>query len=352
MHTLVDAPAFAFEQTEFDWGDVVLAAIGLGEWERLERTLAEGLACVGEADQLGRRQAGETLHHAVVSFRRARRLLAGDDYLRWLADRSLATADLRDHLERTALRERAGDRLDGILAGYPPGPAPVTATIRAEATLSGCLDAWAERLARCAAATLWLVAAGERAPAPSNAAAAALLGEASAYPASGLTASHRDAPDRASRIAALLAADQAFCERAVTRERIERCLSEHRLDWQRFAWDEATFAREGAAREAALAVREDQTTLDAVAALAHTRLEAREAFFDQAADLAGLLAASAPGELIGPLACDWGWRLVRVRDRTPAAIEDAGVRERARLELLEDALERHLAGRVHWHGEH
>jgi hypothetical protein len=99
-------------------------------------------------------------------------------------------------------------------------------------------------------------------------------------------------------------------------------------------------------------VRQDRTPIRVVADLGHTRLDTREAYFDQASELAGLLAASAPGDVIGPLAYEGGWRLVWLRERTPAAIEDTALRERATTQLVEDALARHLAGRVHWYGQH
>lgn len=348
MHTLVDTPAFRFEDNEFAWADVVLAAVAWGEWQQLERSLAEGLACAAESDELGERVDGEATHADVVSFRRARRLLAGDEYLGWLAERSLSTVDLRSHLERNALHRHAGASLEQVLAAHAPGPDQLAATIRAEAILSGRLQAWAERLVRCAAAGRGLAAAGETSPAPAEGSVTAVLEALAASPASGL----RPDRGRATQILAMLAAYEAFCDRAVTQERLERCLSEHSLGWQRFVWDEVTFAREGAAREAALLVREERTPIRAIAALGHTTLDTREAYFEQASELAGLLAASAPGDVIGPLACDGGWRLVWLRERTPAAIEDIALRERARTELVEDALARHLAGRVHWYGQH
>jgi hypothetical protein len=153
-------------------------------------------------------------------------------------------------------------------------------------------------------------------------------------------------------MAALQSAAGAFFDRVVTREQIERCLSEHRLDWQRFVWEEVTFAAEGAAREAALLVREDGMALGEVAGLAHATANIREAYSDDVSELSGLLAAAAPGELVGPLAGDGGWRLVRMRERTLPAVDDAVLHERASSELVDQALARHLAGRVTWHGKY
>jgi hypothetical protein len=350
MRSLVNRPALDFDELRFDWGDVVLAAIGWSEWQLLERTLAVGLACASEAEERGEQVDDDELRASVVRFRRARGLLAGEDYLRWLGERSLSTDDVRAHFSREALRGRVADRTADQLPSHRPDAGPLAEAIRGEAILSGRLRLWAERLARCAAAARALTADAQQMPAAPGDAVAALLAAAAGCQASGLD--DAQATDRAPRIAGLQAAERTFAHRVATLERIDACLSEHRLDWQRFAWEEITFANEGAAREAALWVREDGMPLGEVADLAHVAAAVCEAYSDEVSELAGVLAAAAPGELLGPLAGDGGWRLVRLRQRTPPAIEDTVLHERARTELVHEALGRHLAGRVTWHGEH
>jgi hypothetical protein len=295
----------------------------------------------------------------VVAFRRARGLLAGEEYLLWLADRALTPADVNAYLARAALVAQAGDEVaradPGELARADPGelaradPGELAATMGAEATLGGHLHRWAERLAYSAAAARGLAAAGGNPPAASQEALNALIAAVAAHPASGL--SEDDARERAPRIASLQAAEKAFAEAVVTRERIAGCLAEHRLDWQRVVWDEVTFAGEGAAREAALWVREEGMALAEVADLAHAAAEVREAYCADVPELSSLLVAAAPGDLAGPLAAEHGWRLLRVRERTGPALEDPGLAERARGILVRDAIDRHLAGRVRWHDE-
>jgi hypothetical protein len=350
VRTLVSIPAFDFEELCFDYGDVVLAAIGWGEWERLERSLAEGLACESDAQRSGEQIDEGELDAAVVAFRRSRRLLAGEDYLRWLADRSLTTADVRAHLTRTALRERARGRLGEVLPADPPSHAGLVETIRGEAILSGCLRAWAERLARCAAASRGLSVNGGEPPIPSADPTSDLLAATAACQTSGLT--EGAGRDRAPRIATLLAAERAFHDRVVTSQSMEHCLADHRLDWQRFVWQEVAFASEGAAREAALWVREQGLGLGEVGAMAPAVTHIREAYCVDVPELSGLLMGAAVGDMLGPLVVDGGWQLLSLRERTPPAIADAVLRERAGAELVEDALERHLAGRVSWNVEH
>jgi hypothetical protein len=348
IRSLVNDPALDYDELRFDYGDVVLAAIGWGEWQTLERSLAEGLACVSDADERGEQVEPTVLHAATVAFRRARGLIAGDDYLRWLADRSLSTADLSAHIVRAVLRETAAGRLDEVLGADPPGSEALVNTIRGEAILGGSLRSWSERLARCAAAAHGLAAEGDQ-PTAFDDAITALVETAARCQASGL--SEAQARERAPRIAALIAAERRFRDRIVTLERIERCVAGHRLDWQRFVWQEVAFASEGAAREAALWVREQGLTLAAVAGMARAPSSVREAYCSETAELSGLLMAAAPGELLGPLTDDGSWRLACLHERTAPTVDDPVLRARAAGELVENAIERHLAGRVSWHGE-
>jgi hypothetical protein len=309
-------------------------------------TLAEGLARANEVAARGELPDAQALHANVVAFRRARGLLAGEDYLRWLGDRELTPGDVNAHLARAALLAQAGDE---VAPARADNAEELEATLRAEATLGGHLHRWAERLAHSAAAARGLSAAGGDTPVAAESRIHALIDAVTAHPATGLT--EVDARERAPRVASLEAAEAAFAEAVVTRERIAGCLAEHRLDWQRLVWEEVTFAGEGAAREAALWVREEGMALAEVADLAHAAAEVREAYCADVPEVSGLLVAAAPGELAGPLAAERGWRLIRLRERTAPALEDPALAERARGILVRDAIERHLAGRVRWHDE-
>lgn len=232
------------------------------------------------------------LRDAVIAFRRCRGLLSAEDYRRWLEERSLTVADVDAHL-----------------LGAPR-------TIETEAILSGALHAWAERLSRCAAA-------------------AHALGR-------GATGAGLDE---------LLAAETDFRQRVVTEERIAERLSDHRLEWQRAAWQALEMPSEGAAREAVLLVREQGLAFSDVAALAHVTLREHTAYCDEVPDLAGALMSAAPRELIGPLHDGERWLLLQLSERAAPSADDEHLRGRACQELLDDALERHLAGRVRWHVE-
>ena len=335
---------------------MVLAAIGWGQWQALEASLADGLARVAYATREGELPDERSIGAAIVAYRRARGLLAAEEYLAWLAERSLSTDDMNAFLVRRLLGERAaadlvgGDSESAEPGEIQPSPAePLSATLRAEAILSRSLDSWAERLVRSVAASHALAADG-REPEQRPTEASALVEQAAELPRSGLSRS--DARERAPRVAALIAAELAFRGRASSSQALERCLAEHHLDWQRLTWREALFASEGAAREALMWIADEGMALEEVATLARAETSTREAYSGELPDLAPHLLAAVPGDVVGPLPHDAGWRLLCLLDRVVPNLQDPTLRERAGGEVLDRALRRHLAGRVSWHGGH
>ncbi|MGH2877329.1 MAG: peptidylprolyl isomerase [Solirubrobacteraceae bacterium] len=344
VHALVATPAFAISGEGFTHGDVLLAAIAWEQWQALERLLAEGLARVAAAERRGEQPTEEEIRVAVVGLRRARRLMAGEDYRRWLDARSLSAGAVTDHARRTLLRERPV-----AAAGDEPASDVLAAAVRAEAILSDRLRDWAARLAACAAAAHALGHDSSAPPAPSDDEIERLVAAVDACRAPPMA--QDGARRRAPRILSLLAAERIFRERTVTEERIDRSLTDHHLDWQRYTWQEVGFASEGAAREGALWVGEEGAPLAEVAAVAGVTVRAREAFGCDVPEFVGLLSTAAPGEPVGPVRADDGWRVLVLDDRRPPAADDPEVRDRAASEIIDDALQRHLAGRLSWHGE-
>jgi hypothetical protein len=349
VRTLVNSPAFDFGELQFDWGEVVLAAIGWEEWQRLERSLSEGMACVSDAQARGELPDPATLREATLAFRRSQNLLAGEDYEQWLLDRALSTQDVDAHLARVLLRDRAGDRAAELHEHNPTDPRELAGLVRAEAVLSRRLRSWSHRLARCVGAERGLSAAPESPREVSGDATGALLAAVAGCPAAGLSSAQ--AAERAPRVSRLLAAERQFRAQVATQERVERSLAEHLLDWQRLLWSEANFGSEGAAREAALAVRADGQTLEQVAGLAGASTSQRDAYCADVPELSAMLVGAAPGELVGPFPADGGWRLACVRERIPPTVADQVLHTRASAEAVEDALGRYMAGGVTWHGE-
>ena len=348
MRLPLDDTAFTYEERPVAIGQVVLAAVGWGEWARLRRALDVGRLAAERLQQRGEVVDEEELRPLLIAWRRERRLLAAEDYNAWLAARGLTLEDMSGYLRRTA----ASERLVGLeLDGNAPNDDAAAADVAAAAVLSGQLRSWGERLGRHAAAARALRARGvEVTDAAGPAVAEALASEARADPSTRL---HELAPEHvaawAVEVVALDRASKCLAAEVADEELIERCVRTHHLDWQRLAWEEATFAREDVALEAALWVRDEGTALGAIAERAGIPSSTGEAYGYEAGELMALLIGTRPGELVGPVATEGGWRLLHLRERVMPSAEDPQLRERAIGELLEDALTPHLAGRLEWH---
>ena len=347
MRLPLDDIAFTYEERQVAIGQVVLAAVGWSEWARLRRALDLGRLAAERLEQRGEAVDEEELRSRLVAWRRERRLLAAEDYNAWLAARGLTFEDMSGYLRRAA----ASERLGGLeLDGNTRDDDTAAADLDAAAVLSGQLRSWGERLGRQAAAARALGARGVEVAEPGPDDADALLSEARADPSARL---HELAPERvaawAVEVLTLDRASERLAAEVADKELIERCVRTHHLDWQRLAWEEATFAREDVALEAALWVRDEGTTLSAIAERAGALSDTREAYAYDAGELAALLIGTRPGELVGPVATEAGWRLLHLRERVMPSAEDPQLRERAIGELLEDALAPHLAGRLEWH---
>jgi len=351
MRLPLDETAFTFDERPVAIGQVVLAAVSWGAWARLLRRLEFGMLAIARLEQEGETLADEDLRPRLIAWRRARRLLAAEEYNAWLAARELTLEDMSAYLRRTTAAERLGGESSGLEAdARPPDLEGAADAAFPEAIVSGELRSWAERLARQAAAAPALAARGLGAAETRKDDVEALLSEARADPRSGL----REMP--AERLAAWAADELALecawvrlAREAADEQLIERCVRSHHLDWQRLAWDEATFPREDVALEAAMWVRDEGVALNAIAERADAPASAGEAYGWDVGELMALLVGTRPGELVGPVSNDQGWRLLHLRERVLPTSTDPQIRARAIEELLEDALAPHLAGRVEWH---
>ena len=345
--------AFAFDGSAVSYGQVVLAAVVWGEWAQLEHEAELGVLYAERARPDPGALAEDDLHSALIGWRRERKLLSADDYNAWLAERGLTLEDMSGYLSRAVAREQASQTPAGVsddAAEDAGDPARIAEIVYPEAILSGRLRVWAERMARHRAAARALRARGTEIPTVSFPEAEELVASALRAPATGLG----DVPTErlrawAAELTELLRSWDALGEQVAGEESIVRCLSGHRLDWQRLGWEEVVFAREDVAHEAALWVREEGLALSAVAEQAGIHCTVRAAYSYEAGALSRTLGGVRPGELHGPVASESGWLLVHLRERVLPSAADPELRGRAREELLDDALAPHLAGRVEWH---
>lgn len=342
--------AFTYDGRALPLGQVVLAAVHREEWDDLQRAVARGVVCLERAEREGAPISAELAHRKLVEWRRERQLLSAQDYRGWLTDRGLTIDDMSEHLRRAVAVEH--------MTAQSPDPteqaadhlchgAEFAAAVYKEAILQGRLSAWAEHLTRQEAARRALRGRGTNIPAASAEEIADLVAAATMAQASGLAGIPTE--DLREWAAEVMVSEHAWgiiAEHIADAELIERCLSAHRLDWQRLAWEEVTFAREDVAREASLSVREDGRSLSAAAEQAGAVTTVDDAYVDEADELARMLTGKRPRDLIGPIATGSGWRLMQLRERVLPTAADPELHARATRELLDDALGPHLAGRV------
>lgn len=294
-------PLFAVEGDVRRWEDVVALARARGDWEAVEADVRAGLAALRELEARGESPAQEEVEAAGRDFRYARGLLAGDELDAWLDRRGLVRADWGAYLERLAARRRLPSARQATIPGEE-----VEDYLWAEATCSGRLDALALALARGLA-----VAPG----APVDAVDAAL---------------------------------DAFKRKAASEDLVVREIETNRLELLRFRYRSAGFENEDAAREAALCVG-DGEPLEAVAERAGVSVEERtEWLVELAPGLSTSFLAARPGDLVGPLADDDGYRLALLLEKLEPAVDDEVVRSRAAAAVAERAVEREASGRVVW----
>jgi hypothetical protein len=217
--------------TEFTWDDVVDWMTADGRWSAAARRAAEGMTLVAAGAES---PTGDRLRAEAQRFRRARRLVAGEDLLQWLAHWGISEEEWVDWLDRT-LRREAED-------------APVRLTRSAdeqatwvEAVCSGDLEEAAVDLARALGA--W----GER--------------------------TRGAPPPEEGRFEALRAAAAALEHEPVPRDEVERTIATNAAGWVQVALEWADFGTADASREAVASMRDDGLSLAAVAELARVECE-------------------------------------------------------------------------------
>jgi hypothetical protein len=330
----LEAAVFCFDDQAYTFSDVLVAGALCGEWTsflaraRRRQRLADDPAAGTQ----------ERISQEVVAFRRARGLEAASDLRSWLEDRGLGTEDLVRHA-RALILERAGTVPPQRRAGEDADWWP-------EAVLGGDIGRWAQTLER------WVVASSLR-PRP----AAGLAGESdeltAAVRASGVlqAASGVDRP-RLATLVHLSLDYRAWAESAVDDVAIERLVRRKHLDWTWLSYDAVTFGSESAAGEAALCVREDGEHLADVAARAGVSAEHRSGRQENVpVTEAAILMTLSPGQVGGPAISDGEPVILMLRQSLVPGAHDGEIRELARAELIDAALEQAAAGRTRRYGK-
>jgi hypothetical protein len=319
MVRVAGEPVFTVADQLFSWSDVVVAAQLNGDWLELERATAQSLACLARLTAVGEELDGKKLAEAEVRFRRAYRLLSGEETVEWLTRWQLAVSDWRDYLRRTVARERWPDELDQTVQRFPVPIAEVAVVLWTEAVCSGFLDDAAHRLA----------------------------GEAALAAQTGVTL----AGEREQALDRIAVAAEGARALSTTAEAVAREIASHRLEWRRVEGLVAEFPTEDMAREAAYCVSDDGRLLADVAAECEVDARPLRVYLGEAEhELAPLLLAVDEDELVGPFPSNDAFALIAVERRICPSPTDPDVRRKATERLTARLVERAIAARVTWHG--
>lgn len=339
----LDQPAVQVGGLTVDVADLVLLGLIDGDWATLESLASLGVALASDPEL----EVPEAESHAAATaFRLQHRLISADDFLTWLRARSLTVGDFAAFLDRRLRRQRASGETLRSLSGKQDQPSDVLGDVLwPEAIASRLLDALAAHAAD-------LLVAAELHRDADSLAPDAMLTPAAARASSALAElSAQDVTGRLERLATYQAALRWMRVDAAEPVALRRCLAAHSLDWLAVSGVELELTTEGAAREARLLIAEDGLEPAAVVELSGPRAAApprpREMLIAEApAAIGGMLAATAPGEVVGPWPVEDRWRLLMVQAKQPPTLELPAFRDRAVEERLRVALDRHGAGQV------
>jgi hypothetical protein len=311
-------PVFTVDGETFSWADVVAATRVRGDWERLEQTTRDGLACsrrlAAEGEELDWQQVAE----AEARFRYARNLLAGEEMEAWLGRWTLKASEWRAYVRRALLRERWVHELDETAARFSATAEEVGGALWAEAVCSGFLEDAARRLA-------------------GDLALAAEAGEAPAGDRHALFARTKGAAQRAGADAA-------------TEDALEHEVAVCGLEWLRVEGQLLELPGEDLASEVALCIREDGRALAEVASECGVEPRPLRVYMeDVEGELSARLIAAREGELVGPLRRNERFVLLLVQRKVPPVAADPDVHRRAEERVVARAVERAIAANVTWH---
>ena len=330
---------FAAGGVEYTWGDVVVAARLRGDWTTVARDARRGAMALAELDSRGEEIDPLELEAAGAAFRYERDLLSGDEMEAWLERWDLSALEWSEWLGRVIARERVAGQADQRAAQHEPDHDEVETATAVEAVCSGALERWARELAERAAVSL---SRGVRVDATSPPDPPPARGVLALDPAQWVVATAKVAP--------LDLPLEGTLGDAIDGTAIGRELALHRVDWLAFECGTLRFAEERMAREAVLCLRDDERTLDQVAAAAGVAVQRGELVLEDAPEqMQPALLGAREGELVGPVEDEGEYVVTVVDGKREPGLGDVAVAARARRRALERVLRREVDARVRWH---
>ena len=338
MATLPRGSLVEVGEHRVNYEDVVLAGIADGSWPALVAWCAEGTQ-----RQRERGISRADVRRAAESFRRQRKLEAGEDLRAWLAARAITMSDWETHLRRAVALA------DVTLS--PSRPAPLSATLgnslRVDSFCRGFWESEARRLLS------WLAAAelvGPVAPSPAEIDPLVTLAVNDDTAELGATG-EAWCRQRLTTLMAWRGAHDRLGENVADEPTIARFVAERSLDWTVVTLEACVVATESAAREALLCATEDGLPPGQIADRARGEVEYRTVRAEELGDgLATRLLSAELDTPVGPIGGDCHWSIVWVRHREPPGPADPVIRADVRAALVVEAVKRQLTGRDIWRG--
>lgn len=309
---------FIVNETEFGWEEIIAAAQSWGEWSRFTERTRQVLACLRMATENGHLPSAKDVREAVTAFRYAHNLISAEDTQSWLNRWEMTIDDLTTYLRGQLLAERWADRLETIATEYPVSDEAVAKVIKKHVICADLFGQWAQELAG----------------------RSAIAAESEALGAS-------DSPDNL--IARIESRFQQARQQAVTPQKLQTKIADHRLDWIRFDCRCVWFGNEAIAREALWCLTEDGLSLEEVAADARVEVHDWNFYLDEIeADVRPHFLAARQGDLLGPLKLRNGFPLVALTEKKLPTGDDPQVLQRAENAVLAGWMNQAINERVKW----
>ncbi|MBP6823537.1 MAG: hypothetical protein KA368_18450 [Acidobacteria bacterium] len=314
---------FTVNETTFGWEEIIAAAEVWGDWQRFFDRTKRMLACLKFATETGQLPSNQEVRDALTSFRYAHNLISGEETQAWLNRWELTLEELTNYLRGQLLIERWANKLEKITADHSISGEAVTAIIKKHTICADLLGQWAIELAgrSAVAASSGLFDAGD--------------------------SSERTAPREL--IARIEAEFLGAREQAITPQKLQARIADHRLDWVRFDCRYLWFTEERVAREAVWCITEDGLTMDEVAKESGSEARQWSFYLDEIdANVRAHFLAARQGDWLGPLKYREGFPIFSILEKRMPSGDDPLIRQRAEKAIVANMMEQAINERVKW----
>lgn len=310
---------FIVNETEFGWEEIIAAAEIWGEWASFAERTRRALACLQMATEAGHLPKAKDVREAMTAFRYSHNLISAEDTQSWLNRWELTVDDLTTYLRGQLLIEHWANRLDEIAAEYPVSDQAVAQIIKKHVVCADLFGKWAQELA----------------------------GRSAIAAASGSFDSGASSPREL--VARIEVEFQQARQQAITPQKLQARISDHRLDWVRFDCRYLWFAEERVAREAAWCVTEDGLSLDEVAADARAEVQQWSFYLDEIdSNVRPYFLAARQGDWLGPLKYREGFPVFSVVEKVMPSCADPQILQRAEQAIITGLMAQAINEQVKW----